>query len=215
MTGDDDVLSEQVAYYRARATDYLDHARRVQGFDELGRALLAFRPDGDVLELACGPATWTPRLLTTARTVTAVDAAPEMLDQARLRVRSAAVRLVQADLFSWRPARSYDTVVFGFWLSHVPPDRFDAFWQLVRACLVPTGRVFFMDDALRTAEETRGDPSSSTIVRRTADGHEHRLVKVPHTAAQLQERLAALAWAIQVHEVGGNLFWGTGGRAAP
>ena len=150
----DAVLQEQVAYYRACAADYLDQARRVPGFDELGEALRAFRPSGDVLELACGPGTWTPLLLRTAATVTAVDAAPEMLERARERVGGGAVRFVQADLFSWRPDRRYDTVFFGFWLSHVPPDRFDDFWRLVEGCLAPAGRVFFMDDALRTAEET-------------------------------------------------------------
>ncbi len=216
MPDPDAVLQKQVAYYRERAVDYLDQARRVQGFDELGEALLAFRPFGDVLELACGPGTWTPMLLRTAATVTAVDAASEMLDQARRRVGESAVRFVQADVFSWRPDRRYDTVFFGFWLSHVPPDRYDEFWRLVQDCLAPAGRVFFMDDAHRTTEETRSHPSSSTIVRRTADGSEHRLVKVVYTAAQLQVRLADLGWHILVHEIvgTGRLYWGSGGRAA-
>ncbi len=114
MPDPDAVLQKQVAYYRERAVDYLDQARRVQGFDELGEALLAFRPFGDVLELACGPGTWTPMLMRTAATVTAVDAASEMLDQARRRVGESPVRFVQADVFSWRPDRRYDTVFFGF-----------------------------------------------------------------------------------------------------
>ena len=209
----DAVLQEQVAYYRARAADYLDQARRVQGFDELGDALLAFRPSGDVLELACGPGTWTPMLLRShhghGRGRGAGDARP-----GQRRVGDAAVRFVQADLFSWRPDRRYDTVFFGFWLSHVPSDHFDDFWRLVQSCLAPAGRVFFMDDALRTAEETRHAPSSSIIARRAADGGEHRLVKVAHTAERLQERLAARGWQVVVHEVAQDLYWGSGGRAA-
>ena len=54
--------------------------------DEVVAALEAFRPTGDVLELACGPGTWTPALLRHATTVTAVDAAPEMLAIASARV---------------------------------------------------------------------------------------------------------------------------------
>lgn len=180
------MLAEQVAYHRARATDYLDRHRSIPGFDELSRALRAFEASGDVLELACGPGTWTPLLTTTAATVTAVDAAPGMLDRARRRMGVAAVESMHADLFSWQPGRAYDTVFFGCWLSHVPPGRFDEFWRLVERSLAPTGRVFFMHDALRTSEETCGDPSSSTIVRRTADGTEHRLVKVPYTSGGLQ-----------------------------
>jgi SAM-dependent methyltransferase len=214
MRDQDAVLLEQIEYYRARAADYLEQASRVQGFDELGQALLAFRPSGDVLELACGPGTWTPLLLNTAATVTAVDAAPEMLAQAKGRVGSGRVEYVQADLFSWQPTRLYDTVFFGFWLSHVPPERFNQFWRLVQDSLTTAGRVFFMDDAMRTSEETRAGPSSSTIVRTAADGSEHRLVKVPYTATGLQERLAALGWRIQVHGVADAFFWGSGCRAA-
>jgi hypothetical protein len=29
---------------------------------------------------------------------------------------------------AWRPDRRYDVVFFGFWLSHVPLERFAAFW---------------------------------------------------------------------------------------
>jgi hypothetical protein len=29
------------------------------------------------------------------------------------------------------PDRRYDVVFFGFWLSHVPLERFDAFWSMV------------------------------------------------------------------------------------
>ena len=213
MRAQDVVLSEQVADYRARASDYLDQARLVPGFDDVARAVTAFEASGAVLDLACGPGTWTPILLTTARTVTAVDAAPEMLDQARRRVGDARVEFVQADLFSWRPSHAYDTVFFGFCLSHVPPGRFDSFWRLVDASLAPGGRVFFVDDALRTSDEMRGGHEPSTIVRRTADGDEHRLVKVPYTSEALQSRLASLGWLIEVHDVVDGLFWGSGTRA--
>ena len=212
MGEQDDVLSEQVAYYRARAADYLERVHLVPGFDELTRALLAFGPLGDVLELACGPGTWTPMLLRTAATVTAVDAAPEMLDQARRRAGGPRVTFVHADLFSWRPSRAYDTVFFGFWLSHVPPDRFEDFWRLVEDSLAPTGRVFFMDDALRTPDEMRPVPSSSTVVRRTADGSEHRLIKVPYAPDALQDRVTSLGWRIEVHGVADGVFWGSGAR---
>ena len=211
MSGQDALLSEQIAYYRARAADYLAEARLVDGFDELAKALRTFGPSGDVLELACGPGTWTPLLLATATSVTSVDAAPEMLDQARERVDDHRVEFIQADLFTWWPSRLYDTVFFGFWLSHVPPERFDEFWRLVRAALRPGGRVFFVDDALRTPDELRDGPSSSTVTRRTGDGSEHRLVKVPYSADELQHRLASLGWSIEVHEVAYGLYWGGGG----
>ncbi len=207
------LLAEQVAHYRAHAIDYLDGVRAVPYVSELEAALVAFRPSGDVLELACGPATWTPTLLHSASTVTAVDAAPEMLEIAKSRVDDDTVQFIHGDLFAWRPSRTYDTVFFGFWLSHVPMHRFDGFWQMVGDCLVPGGRVFFMDDANRTPGELVEGASSSTIVRTTRAGEQHRIVKVPHSVGALQERLDALGWDITVVAAAGGLYWGSGGRS--
>ena len=44
------------------------------------------------------------------------------------------------------PERSYDLVFFAFWLSHVPPGRFDEFWHLVRLCVGDSGRMAFVDE---------------------------------------------------------------------
>jgi hypothetical protein len=34
----------------------------------------------------------------------------------------------------------YEAVFFGFWLSHVPRERFECFWSLVGEALVPVAR---------------------------------------------------------------------------
>jgi SAM-dependent methyltransferase len=95
---------------------------------------------------ACGPG----QLLRYAADVTAVDASPEMLAIAAAQVGRERVRFIQADLFTWQPDRRYDVVFIGFWLSHVPAERFESFWSLVADCLKPDGRVCFADDAYRT-----------------------------------------------------------------
>jgi demethylmenaquinone methyltransferase/2-methoxy-6-polyprenyl-1,4-benzoquinol methylase len=167
-----------------------------------------------VLELACGPGTWTPQLLRRASSVTAVDAAPEMLALARARVDAdhKRVRFVRADVFDWRPDRGYDGVVMGFWLSHVPRDRFAAFWQLVDRCLLPGGSVVFVDDAYRTDDELVEGEASTTIQRRLRDGTPHRAVKVPYEAGALQCELTELGWDIAVHPTRGPFYWGLGRR---
>jgi trans-aconitate methyltransferase len=76
-----------------------------------------------------------------------------MLAAAAARVGRQRVRFIQADLFTWRPDRRYDVVFIGFWLSHLPGERFESFWSLVADCLKPDGRVFFADDAYRTQDE--------------------------------------------------------------
>jgi SAM-dependent methyltransferase len=209
------LLTEQVAYYRALAPEYLDGVLDLPGGEEIEAALDVFAPAGDVLELACGPGSWTPRLLQDATTVTAVDAAPEMLAIASDAVGDDdRIRFVLADLFAWRPDRCYDVVFFGFWLSHVPHERFAAFWALVEDCLAPEGRVFFVDDAYRTPDELVEGAASSTIRRRLRDGSTYRAVKVPHTPHALERRLAELGWDILVSSTAGPFFWGAGGRAA-
>lgn len=208
----DALLREQIAYYRAIAPEYEDHAIAQPGADELAAALEAFRPTGDVLELACGPGAFTELLLRHARTVTAVDAAPEMLARARARVGTDRVRFIQADLFTFTPDARYDVVFFGFWLSHVPLDRFDAFWSMIADCVNPTGRVFFVDDAYRTPEELIEGEASATVLRRLNDGTAYRAVKVPHEPAALEARLARIGWRAEVHATKGPFYWGQATR---
>jgi SAM-dependent methyltransferase len=211
------LLAEQIAYYRARAPEYEAGVYELLGFgggEELRTALDEFQPGGHVLELACGIGLWTEELLDYAESVTAVDAAPEMLARAAARVGDGPrVRFVEADLFRWRPDRRYDVVFFGFWLSHVPLERFESFWSLVADCLVPSGRVFFADDAYRTPDELIEGRTSPVIRRRLLDGTPFRAVKVPHTPETLEERLRELGWEIEVHHTSGPFFWGAGQRA--
>jgi demethylmenaquinone methyltransferase/2-methoxy-6-polyprenyl-1,4-benzoquinol methylase len=209
----DELLAEQISYYRARAPEYEAGALELPGGEELEDALDSFGPRGDVLELACGTGLWTKLLLRHARRLTAIDASPEMLAIASDRVaQDPRVDFIEADLFRWRPERRYDVVFFGFWLSHVPPERFDSFWSMVADCLAPRGRVFFTDDAYRTPEELIEGDSSSTIRRRLEDGSGFRVVKVPHTAAGLERRLRAMGWQVTVRRTSGPFYWGSGSR---
>ncbi len=138
-----DRLDEQLTYYRARAPEYDAWALREGPFDrgrdnakwfaeiaKLEDALERFNPTGKVLELAGGTGQWTERLVRHADELTVVDASEEVLEFNRQRVGDG-VRHIQADLFSWKPDRRYDVVFFSFWLSHVPPELFQRFWDLV------------------------------------------------------------------------------------
>jgi demethylmenaquinone methyltransferase/2-methoxy-6-polyprenyl-1,4-benzoquinol methylase len=216
----DDLLDEQIAYYRARAPEYDDwyyrrgryhrspDSRRVwaSGVAELEAAVDAFAPAGHVLELAAGTGLWTQRLVRTATSVTAVDASPEVLEINRERAAGAGapVAYVVADLFSWEPPRRYDAVFFGFWLSHVPLDRFDRFWGLVDRALAVDGRVFLIDDG------PRPDPGDSGGVRRRqlADGRTFDIVKVFWGPEGLRDRLAQLGWSADVRMAAGLFLHG-------
>ena len=84
----DSLLAEQAGYYRAVAAEYEGHSIPLPGGEELVRALDEFKPAGRVLELACGPGSWTPQLLRHADHVTAVDASIRIPSALRPRRRS-------------------------------------------------------------------------------------------------------------------------------
>ena len=210
---DDDVqalVAEQVAYYRAHAPDY-DGAYLGKDWD---RCIEELPIAGDVLELACGTGHWTPLLAARARSVTALDAAPETLALARQRVLGLPVEPIQADVFAWQPPRRYDTVFFAFWLTHVPPTRFAAFWSMVGLALAPGGRVCFVDDSngARSSERFVPDQVTPAVWRPLRDGSEHRVVKVYYRPDELAARLAELGWSADIHETSIPLLVGTAHR---
>lgn len=251
------MLGEQLAYYRARAPEYDDwffrrgrYDRGVEAnalwfreVDEVRAALARELPAGDgpandVLELACGTGLWTERLAGAARRVTAVDASSEVIALNRARIEAArragearcAVDFELADVFTWQPARRYDLVFFGFWISHVPPARFEAFWRGVERALAPEGRVFFVDNrasssraAPRTgtdtgaeragAERADAEKAEGIETRTLRDGREFAIVKVFYEPAALEQRLAGLGFAIDVRETERHFLYGAGGRA--
>lgn len=230
MNGRDNLLRNQMEYYRARASEYdqwfLRQGRYDRGetlnrrwFDEAAEVAVAleeFRPAGRVLELACGTGLWAQQLALHAASITAVDSSPEMLVLNQERMRDFRVEYVQADLFSWRPRTRYDVVFFGFWLSHVPPDRFEAFWDLVAGCLGPGGRLFFVDslyDETSTAVDHRlRGREAVSVMRRLNDGREFEIVKLFYRPDALAHRLATLGWRMVVRSTTHYFLYGYGRR---
>lgn len=205
---DEALLAEQMAYYRAGAAEY---DRPYAEYEDLRRLLTVVDDlpiSGDVLELACGTGQWTPLLAARAHSVTAVDAAPEVLALARARTASPTVQFLLADLFEWQPPRRYDTVFFAFWLSHVPPTRLPDFWQTVATALVPGGRAIFIDDgpAAAAREEVLANQPAPAALRRLDDGSRYRIVKVFHDARTLTDDLTSRGWSVDIRPMGGNFI---------
>ena len=171
-----------------------------------------FAPTGDVLELACGTGLWTERLVGHGANVTAIDGSPEMLELCRRRVNDPRVEYLQADLFAWEPDRTYDVCFFSFWLSHVPQERFDEFWQKAGRAVGPSGRVFFIDslrhDKASAADHALPEQGSERMLRRLADGREYRIVKRFHEPQPLRERLADLKWKARIQTTSEFFIYG-------
>ena len=207
----DDVLADQVAYYRRRADEY-----DVTAYEDVAatRVLIArlvaeMRPTGSVLEIACGTGLWTEALAVWADTVTAIDAAPEMVAVARDRVRSANVSFEIADVFSWRSAAQFDVIFFSAWLSHVPASEFGRFWQLLREPLASQGRVLFIVEHVDEREKEAYVAGEDEVVeRRLTDGSAFRVIKNFVEPAETELRLRRIGWDCAIRRVDSRLVYG-------
>lgn len=218
MAADDrDLLDDQVRYYRARAAEYDATFPEGDPFIVHGEAtraaLRAFAPRGRVLELAAGTGQWTALLAAYADELTVTDASPEMLELNRAKVgerENTSYEVV--DAFSIEPAHAFDTVFFGFFLSHVPPGQFEPFWRRVEHLLAHGGRVFFVDEGRHFLwREDWLDEAAGVVRRPLADGTVHRAVKVLWSADDLRGRLRDLGWQASVTDEG-PFYWGTATR---
>jgi demethylmenaquinone methyltransferase/2-methoxy-6-polyprenyl-1,4-benzoquinol methylase len=228
----DNVLADQVAYYRRRAGEYdvTAYGDDIAAVREVIAGLVAeMRPAGSVLEIACGTGLWTEALAARADTVTAIDAAPEMLAIARDRVRSANVGFEVADVFSWRCSARFDVVFFSAWLSHVPASRFERFWELVRGLLAEGGRVLFIDEHVdergkesyiadqevadrEVADQGGADQEvadqGEVVERQLADGTAFRVIKTFVEPAELEHRLRRMGWDCAIRRVSSRWVYG-------
>lgn len=207
----DEVLADQVDYYRRRAGEYdvTAYGDVAAARARIARLVAEMRPAGSVLEIACGTGLWTEALAGWADTVTAIDAAPEAVAIARDRVRPARVSFEVADVFSWDPGTRFDVIFFSAWLSHVPASRFGRFWQLLGSLLAGNGRVLFIDEHVdERGKEAYVTGRDEVVERRLRDGSTFRVVKNFVDPAELEPRLRRLGWECAIRRDGPDWVYG-------
>ena len=223
------LLTNQIDYYRARAGEYDEWWFRTGRYDRgaefngqwhaetaaVEAALeswLAARRRADVLELACGTGLFTRRIAPRVARLTAVDASPEVIAINRGRVDAANVEYVEADLFAWRPTCRYDAVIFTFWLSHVPEERFAAFWNMVADALAPGGAAYLIDSAFDPTSTAKDHAlpgrDAGVVTRKLNDGREFRIVKVFYDPPTLAARVEALGWRADLAQTARYFIYG-------
>jgi len=215
----DDLLAEQIRYYRERAPEYdatsvpHDHPFGAP-MARIATDLRALGPVATAIELGAGTGQWTGTLASIAASVVAVDASPEALALLRAKVDAPNVGTVAADVFAWSPDAPADLVVFGALLSHVPSERFEAFWSAVAAMLAPGGRVFLIDEAPHALWPEEWTGQDEIVMRTLEDGRRFRIVKVLWEPAALEARLDGIGWHASF-EREDPFFWGVVTRVAP
>lgn len=195
----DEQLQEQLQYYSDRAPEYDDWWQRKGSFDQGDGSNSAWFRDVEValgvldrtdlgrscIELAPGTGIWSVKLAPRVAELTLVDGSKEMLERNPV-TREPHVHVEIADLFALRPVRKFDSVVFTFWISHVPEERLDEFFQLVSALLNDNGRVFFVDDLPKATSAPHVEAAQGqTMVRRLNNGRTTTIVKNFYSDARL------------------------------
>jgi SAM-dependent methyltransferase len=206
-----DLDAEMRAYYEARAPEYDDwylrRGRYERGpvhdaawnaeLDLAGRWLDGLPIRGEIVELAAGTGWWSP-LLASKGELSLYDAASAPLDRARERLVAHRLRAHLHVRDAWaEPDRAVDAVFTGFWLSHVPRDRLDAFLAIARTWLKPGGTYAFID-SLADPQSSAADhppPIGDRSLRRLDDGREFTIVKVFYEPAEIEAALVRAGFA--------------------
>lgn len=218
MTGNEpieEVLADQLRYYRARAPIYDTTYQRSGDHDRGPEANAAWRADlqvvadrlaaarlsGHVLELGCGTGHWTEQLAPNADQVTAIDGAEEMVTIASERLgRFLNVELqVQEIIDGWQPpAETYDGFAAFFFIEHVPDERLEHLLQRVASSLRPGATIFVADGAPRP--DQLPDQIAAVETRRL-NGCSYRVVERRRSATELCDVFAQAGMRLDVETV--------------
>jgi len=221
------ILEDQKSYYKQRASEYDEWFFRTGRYDRgdknntdwfreieiVKKDLDSNSPYGDVLELAAGTGLWTSILKQSAKQILAVDFSPEVLVLNSQRNGQSNIQYETADIFNWLPAKKYDFVFFSFWLSHVPEEKFEQFWNLVKSSLKPNSRWYFVDsrpDEFSRAIDHSLDPKSDIVKRKLNDGGEFDIIKRFYEPQELTSRLQRLGWDARITASPRFFIYGSG-----
>lgn len=201
-------------YYARRAAEY----ERIYAKPERQQDLAAMRSrvgalfaGRRVLEVACGTGYWTQVMAASAASITALDAADETLEIARAkRYPEGKVDFRRGDAYQLPDfGRTHDAAFAGFWWSHVPLARLDAFLDGLTRAVAPGSVLAFLDNRYVEGSSTpisRRDGEGNTYQQRTLDdGSSHEVLKNFPGLEELRQRAAVRGHDVSVEEF--EYYW--------
>jgi len=169
-----------------------------------------------ILEIACGTGYWTAWLAPVALAIVATDASVDLLAIARAKpYPPGRVQFEQADAYALSSVRGRFSAAFaGFWWSHVPRERGEAFLANLHGRLEADGQVVLLDNRYVGGSSTpivRRDAAGNTYQRRhLADGSEQEVLKNFPTRVELEALLRPVSRDLSVVEF--EYYWGASYR---
>lgn len=200
-------LDDLAEYYARRAPEYervYARPERQRDLAALKARLRAMLRGRRVLELACGTGYWTQVFAPEAAEVTALDLNEEVLAIARAKpYPPGRVQFVRGDCYAPPDSgRRHDALFAGFWWSHVPLSRLDAFLAAAAAAVAPGALLVYADNRYvegSSTPVTRRDGEGNGYQARTLDdGSTHEVLKNFPTEHELIARTVKSGWGANV-----------------
>lgn len=179
-------MDNLAAFYARRAAEYeriYAKPERQADLASLRTRIAALFAGRSVLEVACGTGYWTAVIAPQAKAITAIDAVEETLAIARSKPYPAdRVEFMQGDAYALPDSgRRHDALFAGFWWSHVPLARLDAFLAGAARAVAPGAVVAFLENRYVEGSSTplsRRDAEGNTYqTRKLDDGSTHEVLK--------------------------------------
>ena len=200
-------MDKLAAYYARRAAEY----ERIYARPERQADLAALRhrigrlfAGRNVLELACGTGYWTEVIARSAARVVALDVNEEVLEIARAKDIPSGKAVFRAGNAYEKNAEGNDcdALFAGFWWSHVPLARLDAFLDAATRSVSPGALIAFLDnryvEGSSTSISRRDADGNSYQLRQLDDGSTHEVLKNFPAESELIRRTARCGWGAHV-----------------
>jgi len=167
-----DLTQSQIEFYHKLADTYDSEVDTERIFKEqLYKRFFAEDVHyGTSLDIGCGTGNWTRGLLDVCDKVLAIDSSSRMLELCREKLDSDRITYQKVNVFDLPDLGRFDLIFSTFWISHVPFQLQDAFWDWISRSLNHPGKILMQDSTDR-------GPGGGGSVRTLPSGEEYEIVK--------------------------------------
>ncbi len=136
----------------------------------------------EVLEIAAGTGYWTQFINSKAKSILATDATKEALKQIRLRPNCENLPTKVLDAYSLSKLnKRFNGLFSGLWLSHIPKQKLNVFFNELDKVLSLNAKVVFIDNSIAQCNRlpiSSTDEFGNTYQKRMLDdGSKHKILK--------------------------------------
>jgi len=161
---------------------------------------------GKILDIPCGTAFWLPSYAENCTTAVLFDQSEKMLEQAQIKAIQAGIdnccTYVRGDILKdyWEQY-SFDSVLIGFFISHLINSQEELFFNKLSMALSPNGQ-FLILDSVWSEERAKTRAKSDKQKRRLNDGTEFDIYKKYFERADIESLGIKYGYKIKVHHFG-------------